>query len=72
MMMATWVTGLVLIPKTNFMTTEMEKRTTKVQSRALETKSAMGVDNTDDGVEGLRQEERERRSNWPRDDLSNS
>ena len=59
MMMAAWVTGLVSILKTNFMTTEMENRTTEAQSGALETKSAKRVEDTDDGVEGSRREERE-------------
>ena len=52
MTMAALVTGLVLISKTNFMTTETKNRTTEAQSGAAETKSAMGVDDTDDGVKG--------------------
>jgi hypothetical protein len=72
MMMADWATGSVFILKTNFMTTEIGNRTTEVQSGALETKSVMGVDDTDDGVEGSRREERECRNNWPRDNLPNS
>ncbi len=42
MMMVAWVSGLVLISKTNFMTTEMENRTTKVQSAALELRARWG------------------------------
>jgi hypothetical protein len=71
-MMAAWVTGLVFISKTYFMTTEMENRTTEAQSRASETKSAMGADDTDDGIEGSRREESECRNIWPRDNLPSS